>query len=107
MIDDPRKTTELIKSMQNAVPFAVDLSTQLIAMLKSNSINFNPTSPHSVVEVFYAGDAGGITCRITSSNADNALVVSLTHLFVRKPLPFADAVAAYQKHRIKKLKKQH
>jgi len=34
------------------------------------------------------------------------LIVSLTHLYVRRSLPFAAAVLDYQKHRIKKLRKQ-
>ena len=104
MIDDPRKTSELIAVLRNAVPFAVDLSPQLVAMLKTKLANFDATSRYAVAHVSYAGDAGGITCRI-ASEADS-VVVSLTHLIIRNPLPFAGAVAAYQKHRVKKLKKQ-
>jgi hypothetical protein len=106
MIDDPRKTSELIAALQNAVPFDVDLSPQLVAMLKNKLANFDATSRYTVSQVSYAGDAGGIMCRIASDSGGDGVVVSLTHLIVRKPLPFADAVAAYQKHRVKKLKKQ-
>jgi len=34
------------------------------------------------------------------------LVVSLTHVLVPRSMPFAAAVGQYQKHRLKKLKKQ-
>ena len=102
MIDDPRKTSELIAALQNAAPFAVDLSSQLVAALKTKSANFDAASQYSVTEVSYAGDAGGITCCIESPADGDAIVVSLTHLIVRKPLPFSEPVAAYQKHRVKK-----
>jgi hypothetical protein len=107
MIDDPRKTSELIADLQNAVPFDVDLSPQLVAMLKIKLTNFDTTSRYAISQVSYAGDAGGIMCRIASDASSDGVVVSLTHLIVRNPLPFANAVAAYQRHRVKKLKKQH
>jgi hypothetical protein len=106
MIDDPRKTSELIVTLQNAVPFDVDLSPQLVAMLKIKLANFEPASRYVVTQVSYAGDAGGIMCRITSEAGDDGFVVSLTHIIVRRPSPFAAAAAAYQKNRVKKLKKQ-
>ena len=37
---------------------------------------------------------------------DNMVVVSLTHVRVPRTLPFAPAAHAYQKHRVKKLRKQ-
>lgn len=106
MIDDPRKTSELISVLQNAAPFAVDLSPQLVAMLKIKLDNFDAASRYTVRQVSYAGDAGGIMCRIASEASGDGVVVSLTHLIVPNPFPFAGAVAAYQKHRVKKLKKQ-
>lgn len=46
-------------------------------------------------------------CHIKPSNADSMVVVSLTHVRVPRTLPFAAAALAYQKHRVKKLKKQY
>jgi hypothetical protein len=60
----------------------------------------------TVSGVFYLGDEGGISCGIQPANSDSAVVVSLTHLRVPAKLPFAAAVLAYQKHRVKKLKQQ-
>jgi hypothetical protein len=45
-------------------------------------------------------------CHIKPSDADSMVVVSLTHVRVPRTLPFAVAALAYQKHRVKKLKKQ-
>ena len=46
-------------------------------------------------------------CHIQPEDAESAVVISLTHVRVRRTLPFAAAVLDYQKHRVKKLKKQH
>ncbi len=107
MIDDPRKTSELIATLEKSTPFAVDLSPQLAEMLKTKLANFDPASRCVVTQVSYAGDAGGIMCRIATEAGNDGVVVSLTHIVVRKPSLFADAVAAYQKHRVKKLRKQN
>jgi hypothetical protein len=61
----------------------------------------------TVTDISYAGDEGGIMCHIAPSNADRMVVVSLTHVRVPRSLPFAAAALAYQKHRVKKLKKQY
>jgi len=55
----------------------------------------------------YAGDEGGIMCHMSrSEETGRALVVSLTYVWVPRSMPLARAVADYQKHRVKKLKKQ-
>ena len=46
-------------------------------------------------------------CHIKPSDAHSMVVVSLTHVRVPRTLPFAAAALAYQKHRVKKLKKQY
>jgi hypothetical protein len=45
-------------------------------------------------------------CHIAPPEDKSALVVSLTHVHVPRSMPLARAVADYQKHRVKKLKKQ-
>jgi hypothetical protein len=49
---------------------------------------------------------GGIACHIQPEDAESAVVVSLTHVRVPRMLPFAAAVLNYQKHRVKKLRRQ-
>ena len=63
---------------------------------------------HQVVwDLSYAGDEGGIMCHMSrSEETGRALVVSLTYVRVPRSMPLARAVADYQKHRVKKLKKQ-
>ena len=57
-------------------------------------------------EVSYAGDEGGILCHIEPDGSEKRIIVSLTHLQIRRTLPFSAAALDYQKHRVKKLKKQ-
>src|ERR1019366_9604166 len=55
----------------------------------------------------YAGDEGGIMCHLARpEETGRALVVSLTYVRVPRSMPLARAVADYQKHRVKKIKKQ-
>jgi hypothetical protein len=105
MIDDPEKTAELLQILQDAVPFGVAATPSLSALLKSTLPDIAPDARFDLVEVTYAGDPGGIMCRIKSEGGASA-IVSLTHLRVHAKLPFAASVYAYQKHRVKKLRKQ-
>jgi hypothetical protein len=45
-------------------------------------------------------------CRIVPPEKQEVLVVSVTQLHVPRAMPLASAIADYQKHRVKKLKKQ-
>lgn len=107
MLDKPQKTRELIATLKAAVPFDVALMPELVKDLarQRNPLIVKPIE--TVSEISYLGDAGGIVCHIQPEDADNLVVTSLTHVRVRSTLPFAAAVLDYQKHRVKKLRKQH
>jgi hypothetical protein len=45
-------------------------------------------------------------CHIVPPEKQEVLVVSLTQVHVPRAMPLAAAIADYQKHRVKKLKKQ-
>ena len=106
MLDKMDKALDLIAAMKAAVPFEVELTPSLIAR-PCTGPNGMDLAPRQIVrEVSYAGDEGGILCHIEPDESGKRLLVSLTHLSVRRSLPFAAAVLAYQKHRVKKLKKQ-
>jgi hypothetical protein len=106
MLDRPEKTRELVATLEAAVPFEVALMPHLIEYLaqQQKPVVVKPTE--TVSEVFYLGDMGGISCRIQPAEGESAVIVSLTHLRVPRRLPFAAAVLDYQKHRVKKLRKQ-
>ena len=80
-------------------------------LFPSNSVLFTPKMPatesHSNFSRSpYAGDEGGIVCHLVPLGEKQALFISLTHVRVPRSMPLAQAVADYQKHRVKKLKKQ-
>jgi hypothetical protein len=106
MLDKPEKTYELMDILDAAVPFEVALMPELIERLaqQQNPVVIKPIE--TVSKVSYSGDVGGIICHIQPEDAESVVVVSLTHVRVPRKLPFAAAVLAYQKHRVKKLKKQ-
>ena len=59
-----------------------------------------------MTDISCAGDEGGIMCHLVQPEGERRLVVSLTHIDVPRSMSLARAVDAYQKHRVKKLKKQ-
>jgi len=107
MLDHPEKTTKLLAALKAAVPFEVELSDRLLKYLQAQYHAAADGTHHTVSNLSYAGDEGGIVCHIVPPEKQEALVVvSLTHVRVPHSMPLAAAVADYQKHRVKKLKKQ-
>ena len=106
MLDDPKKTAQLIAELKAAMPFKVNLTPWLISHLRAENVDIAGATEHVVRDLSYAGEEGGIVCHLAPEGAGAALVVSLTHVVAPRSLPFADAVRQYQKHRVKKLKKE-
>jgi len=107
MLDNPEKTAWLIIAMKAALPFEVELTSSTIAYLRTQHIAYNVKPMQTVSKVSYAGDEGGIMCHMARpQETGSALVVSLTYVRVPRSMPLARAVADYQKHRVKKIKKQ-
>jgi hypothetical protein len=106
MLDDPKKTEPLLVALKAAVPFEVELMPALVEHLRAKNIATLNEIRQTVSDVSYAGDEGGIVCHIVPLGRREALVVSLTHVRMSRTMPLAPAVIDYQKHRVKKLKKQ-
>jgi hypothetical protein len=104
MLDNPEKTARLLADLKAAVPF--ELTPPLIRQLQAENV-LDADRKQVVYNLSYAGDEGGIVCHLSPpGETGRALVVSLTHVLVPRSMPLASAVLAYQKHRVKKLKKQ-
>jgi hypothetical protein len=106
VLDHPEKTPKLLAALKAALPFEVELTEQLVKYLRAQHLAGADRKHHTVSDLSYAGDEGGIVCHIVPLEKQEALVVSLTHLHVPRAMPLAEAVAAYQKHRVKRLKKR-
>lgn len=106
MLANPVKAARLLLELKEAVPFDVELSDRLVKHLRAQGDTLANETRFSVSSLSYAGDEGGIVCHTTPSDDGKTLVVSLTQVRVSRSMPLARAIADYQKHRVKKLKKQ-
>ena len=104
MLDKPEKTLDLIAAMKAAVPFEVEMTPPLLARLRAENVAAEIAHRQLVREVSYAGDESGILCHIEPQGSQKRVIVSLTHVQIRRRLPFFAVALDYQKHRIKKLK---
>jgi hypothetical protein len=106
MLDHPEKTARLMTAMKAALPFEVELTSSAITALRAQQ-SVGDVKPIQIVsKVSYAGDEGGILCHMEPVGTENVIIISLTHVRMHRSLPLAAAVFDYQKHRVKKLKKQ-
>ena len=106
MIDNPKKAAQLLAALKAAVPFKVELVPALVTYLRTQQIAFGDQVQHTVSDLSYAGDEGGIVCHIVPLDKKEALFISITHVRMSRTMPLAAAVIDYQKHRVKKLRKQ-
>ncbi len=107
MIDNPDQTDRLIARIKATLPLPARLAPELATTLQAQ----NPTSlippTCSITWITYAGDEGGIVCRLDfAQETEEAAFVSITHLRFDPRLPVARDIAAYQKHRVKRLRHQ-
>jgi hypothetical protein len=106
MIDNPEKTTRLLAALKAAAPFEVELAPPVVKQLRADKVAAADQSRQVVSDVSYLGDEGGIMCHIAPPESESAIVISLTQVRVPRTMPLSASVFDYQKHRVKKLKKQ-
>ena len=106
MLDNLEKATRLLTALKAAAPFEVEVLPSVAKHLQSENLTITNPTRQLVSDLSYAGDEGGIVCHIVPEGKPEALIMSLTHVRVPRTNPLAAAVLDYQKHRIKKLKKQ-
>jgi hypothetical protein len=105
MLDHPEKTTRLLAELKTLVPFKVVLTPEVVLHLRAEKVAAIEVE-QTVSDLSYAGDEGGIVCHLAPSDGGGALFISLTHVRVPRSMPLSSAILGYQKHRVKKLKKQ-
>jgi hypothetical protein len=106
MLDNPKKTEALMASLKAAVPFEVELTPEVAKQLQARNAAYADQTLRIVSDLSYAGDEGGIVCHIVPLDEKEALFISITHVRMPRTMPLAAAVFEYQKHRVKKLRKQ-
>jgi|SRR5271169_958921 len=106
MLDNPEKTARLLDALKRAAPFEVELMPLVVKQLKADKVAAANQPRQIVSDLSYLGDEGGIMCHIAPPESESAIIISLTHVRVPRSMPLATAILDYQKHRVKKLKKQ-
>jgi hypothetical protein len=108
MIDDPDQVERLLARLRQALPLPARMTPGLLAALRDRAPGRHPTRACRITAVDYAGDEGGIVCHLEADDdvaADEVVVASITHLDFDAKLPLAREITAYQKHRIKRLRR--
>ena len=105
MIDNPVQVERLLPKLKEALPTSAGPTPRLAALLRDQSPPIELPQSCQVTSVDYAGDEGGIMCRLDpcSEGGSGAYFISITHLAFDRRQPLAREIAAYQKHRIKRL----
>jgi hypothetical protein len=108
MIDNQEKTELLIGALKECLPISAHITPEVARELSKDSAGNVILTGCNVVEIFYMGDYGGITCGLEFADHEEKTkhVVSITHLRFNRNTPFFREIDAYQRHRVKKLKKQ-
>ena len=107
MIDNQDEVERLLRELTKAMPLSALATPALMAKLREQSSTANITLDCKVTKVIYAGDEGGVICHLAFDEEDKeeVFLVSVTHLAFDRRLPVARKIAAYQKHRIKHLRR--
>lgn len=94
---------ELLRKLQNQIPFIVFSTKYLSQSLHEKGISTNEKRGFEVSEVEDSKEFGGIICHIKPENSDNVLVISLTHLRVNQDFPLRKEIMQYKRQRIKEI----
>ena len=107
MIDNPDQVERLVALLRESLPLFATVTPEVAAAIREQSPKADPLRRYPISQGDYAGDEGGIVCKVElgPENDGKALFASITHLRFSHAGPIARQIAAYQKHRIKRLRR--
>ena len=107
MIDNPPITIGLVEKLTAALPVPARLTPELHASLRRQNFGTSIPVNCNTALLQYMDDEGGILCKLDlGPEFENAAFVSITHLRFDARLPLTRAITAYQKHRVKRIRRQ-
>jgi hypothetical protein len=106
VIDNPAQADRLLDKLRAALPLSARVTPELAATLRVQNPESQIPTSCLITWVSYAGDEGGIVCRLDFGPEIENAFVSITHLRFDARLSVARDIAAYQKHRVKRLRRQ-
>jgi len=106
MIHNLEQAERLMDRLGAALPIPARLTREIQMTLRQQRGVTLPANC-SVTWISYAGDDGGIVCRLeAAAETAEAVFASITHLRFDPRLPVTREIVAYQKHRVKRLRLQ-
>lgn len=106
MIDHPDQVERLMDRLGATLPILARVTPELQATLHKQRGVALPAGC-CVTWISYLGDEGGIICPLdTGAVTAEVVLASITHLRFDPRLPLAREIAAYQRHRAKRLRRQ-
>jgi hypothetical protein len=107
MIDNPEQVERLVAKMKESLPLYATVTPEVAAVIREHSPAADLLRWYPITRVDYAGDEGGIVCKVElgPENDERALFASITHLRFGQVGSIAAQIAAYQKHRVKRLRR--
>lgn len=107
MIDNPITAMELLDRLTAALPVPARLTPEVQASLSGGNAAKPIPANCTIIGLHYMGDEGGILCKLDlGPKFENEAFVSITHLRFDARLPLARTITAYQKHRVKRLRRK-
>jgi hypothetical protein len=109
VIDNLDQTGRLLCKLEESLPLAARATPALAGAIRWQSGGIEVSPSCRVTRVHYLGDEGGILCHLAFDGdiGPSAFIVSITHLVFDRRNPLAREIANYQKHRIKRLRRDH
>lgn len=107
MIDDLLRVNALIAGMTEALPLFASATPEMAAVMRKQKPGCELPRQWRITQVAYAGDPGGIMCRLDDGKDGGigGFIVSITQLRFDRRAPMARQIASYQKRRVKSLRR--
>jgi len=104
MIDDYAAAMALLHEMEAHLPIPARPASSFVRAMRAQGVTVARDQELQIKRMLYLGDEGGIACDVTPVGVtDKAVVVSITHLKVKRSHPLGEEIRAYQMQRTRRL----
>lgn len=105
MIDNRKQVELLLAKLRASLPLSASVSPELGAQIRQTLPGVE-LQRCRITRVDYAGDEGGIMCQLDFGDEESRFFVSITYLRFAGAAALSREIAAYQRHRFKRLRRQ-
>jgi hypothetical protein len=106
MIDNIEQVERLLPKLLASLPLHAALTPELGACMRKDAPEYDVPRQCEILDISYAEYSTGIMCKLVLAGpgGDRVFHVSITHLIFDRRHPLAREIAAYQKHRLKRMR---